>query len=138
MIKIVNLKLVILLEYRNIKIFLEKITLQIGVKKLLWLKKIQKHCVMAMLLVILMEKNFWTVLRKRIAKNELKSSMALKCRSSSNKNMERKHLCCHDKNYCFFCKSNIPRTNLIVGSKNISQFQAKLTVFWNLSTKYKS
>ena len=40
---------------------------------------------MDMLLVILMEKKFWTVLRKRIAKNELKSSMALKYRSSSNK-----------------------------------------------------
>ena len=34
MIKIRNLKLVIMLEYQNIKIFLRKVTLQIGLKKL--------------------------------------------------------------------------------------------------------
>ena len=38
MIKILNLKLVILLEYQNIKTFLQNITLQIGLKKFLWLK----------------------------------------------------------------------------------------------------
>ena len=38
MIKILNLKLVILLEYQNIKIFFQKFTLQIGLKKILWLK----------------------------------------------------------------------------------------------------
>ena len=32
-IKILNLKLMILLEYQNIKIFLKKVTLQIGLKK---------------------------------------------------------------------------------------------------------
>ena len=36
--KILNLKLVILLEYQNIKIFLQKVALQIGLKKFLWLK----------------------------------------------------------------------------------------------------
>ena len=35
MIKNLNLKLVILLEYQNIKIFLKKVTLQIGLKKIL-------------------------------------------------------------------------------------------------------
>ena len=34
-IKSLNLKLVILLEYQNIKIFLQKVTLQIGLKKFL-------------------------------------------------------------------------------------------------------
>ena len=33
------LKLVILLEYQNIKIFLKMVTLQISLKKILWLKK---------------------------------------------------------------------------------------------------
>ena len=33
--KVLNFKLVILLEYQNIKIFLQKVTLQIGLKKLL-------------------------------------------------------------------------------------------------------
>ena len=32
-IKILNLKLVILLEYQNLKIFLQKLTLQIGLRK---------------------------------------------------------------------------------------------------------
>ena len=35
LIKILNLKLVILLEYQNKKIFLQKVTLQIGLKKFL-------------------------------------------------------------------------------------------------------
>ena len=34
-IKILNLKLVVLLEYQNIEIFLQKVTLQIGLKKFL-------------------------------------------------------------------------------------------------------
>ena len=38
-IKILNLKLVILLEYQNIKIFLQKVTLQIGLKTFLWLNQ---------------------------------------------------------------------------------------------------
>ena len=33
--------MVILLEYQNIKIFLQKITLQIGPKKFLWYKKLK-------------------------------------------------------------------------------------------------
>ena len=44
MIKILNLKRVILLEYQNIKIVLQKVTLQIGQKKLLWLKKLKILC----------------------------------------------------------------------------------------------
>ena len=35
------------------------------------------------------------------------------------KNIDKKHLCHHDKNYCYFCKSNIPVINLIAGSRNI-------------------
>ena len=34
--KILNVKLMILSEYQNIKIFSEKVTLKIGLKKLLW------------------------------------------------------------------------------------------------------
>ena len=44
MIKISNLKLVILLEYHNIKMFLQKVVLQIGLKKCLWLKKLKILC----------------------------------------------------------------------------------------------
>ena len=44
MIKILNLKLVILLEYQNIKTFLQKVTFQIGLKNFLWLKKLKILC----------------------------------------------------------------------------------------------
>ena len=40
-IKILNLKLVILLEYQNIKTYLQKAMFQIGLKKLLSLKKLK-------------------------------------------------------------------------------------------------
>ena len=36
-----------------------------------------------------------------------------------DKNIKKKHLCHHEKNYCYFCKLNIPVINLIVGSENI-------------------
>ena len=39
--KILNLKLVISLEYQNIKIFLQNVTLQISLKKFLWLNKLK-------------------------------------------------------------------------------------------------
>ena len=35
------------------------------------------------------------------------------------KNIKKKHLCRHDKNYYYFWKSNIPVTNLIVDSRNM-------------------
>ena len=38
LINILNLKLVILLEYQNIKTFLQKAMIQIGLRKFLWLK----------------------------------------------------------------------------------------------------
>ena len=41
MIKILNLKLVIILQYQNTKTFLLKDILQIGLKKFLWLKKLK-------------------------------------------------------------------------------------------------
>ena len=71
-IKILNLKLVILLEYQNIKMFLKNVPLQIGLKKFLWLKKLKIVCRGYMLLSILWRKNCWNVLRKRISKNKSK------------------------------------------------------------------
>ena len=44
MTKIVNLKLMIFLEYQNIKTFLQKAMFQIGLKKFLRLKKLQTLC----------------------------------------------------------------------------------------------
>ena len=54
--KILNLKLVILLEYQNIKTFLKNAMFQIGLKKLLQLKKLKTLHDGHMLLVILKAK----------------------------------------------------------------------------------
>ena len=53
MIKILNLKLVILIEYKNIKTFLQKAIFQIGLKKFLLLQKLKILFCGHMLLVIL-------------------------------------------------------------------------------------
>ena len=72
--RILNLKLVILLEYKNIKTFLQKSMFQIGLKKILWLKKLKTLCCGHMLLLILkarksLKKN---CKQKIITKNKLK------------------------------------------------------------------
>ena len=52
MIKVLNPKLVIMLEYQNKKTFLLKDILQIGLKKFLWLKKLKIQFHGHMLLMI--------------------------------------------------------------------------------------
>ena len=56
MMKLLNLKLVILLEYQNIKTFLQKAMFQIDLKKFLLLQKLKILCHGHMLLVILKAK----------------------------------------------------------------------------------
>ena len=68
--KILNLKLVLLLEYQNIKTFLQKVTLQIGLRKSLWLKKLKILCSGLMLLFILMEKELLELLEKKLLKSQ--------------------------------------------------------------------
>ena len=46
-------------------------------------------------------------------------STALRCGSFSEKNVKKKHLCHHDKNYYYFWKSNIPVINLTEDSRNM-------------------
>ena len=77
-IKILNLKLVILLEYQNIKIFLRKILLIIGLKKFLSLQKLKILCCGHMLLVILkakelLERFFLKKKKKELQKTNQKS-----------------------------------------------------------------
>ena len=55
-------------------------------------------------------------------------STTLRCVSFSEKNIENKHLCYHDKNYCYFCKSNIPVNNLIVGSRNMIKLSKNMSL----------
>ena len=73
-IKILNLKLVILLEYQNIKIFLRKILLIIGLKKFLSLQKLKILCCGHMLLVILKAKELLERFKKKKKKKELQKT----------------------------------------------------------------
>ena len=42
----------------------------------------------------------------------------IKMRVLFDKNIEKNHLCHHDKNYYYFCKLDIPAINCILGSIN--------------------
>ena len=68
MIKILNLKLVIMLQHQNTKKFLLKDILQIGLKKFLWLKKLKILLHEHMLLMISMMK----ILLERFMKKKYK------------------------------------------------------------------
>ena len=72
MIKIRNLKLVIILEYQNIKMFLQKITLQIGQKKFLSLKKLRIVCHVHTLLMMLTVNKLLEHFMKTSCKNQIK------------------------------------------------------------------
>ena len=61
-----------MLEYQNIKTFLQKAMFQIGLKKLLLLQKLKALCRGHILLVILQSKKLLKPLKKKIAKNESK------------------------------------------------------------------
>ena len=77
-IKNLKLKLVILLEYQNINIFLQKITLQIALKKLLWLKKLKTLSHGHMLLMILIKKKLLENSTKKNCKIQFKKSLEMK------------------------------------------------------------
>ena len=77
-IKILNLKLVILLEYQSLKTFLQKVALQIGLKKFLWLKKLKILCRGHMLLMILTEKKLLDCFTKTNCKKQNKMNLVLK------------------------------------------------------------
>ena len=55
------------------------------------------------------------------------NSTGLRCRFFSKKNIRKKHLCRHNKNYYYFCKSNIPLINLIVGSRNMIKISKNIS-----------
>ena len=78
MIKIRTLKLVIMLEYQNIKMFLQRVTLYIGLKKFFWLKKLKTLFRGYMLLVILNEKKLLERFTKMNRKRHTKKKLELK------------------------------------------------------------
>ena len=56
------------------------------------------------------------------------NSMAFRCGSFSEKNIEKNHLCRHDKNYYYYWKSNIPVINLIVDSRNMIKVSKNMSL----------
>ena len=57
--------------------------------------------------------------RVNTQRQDLSNLNGIKVRDFSEKNIEKKHLRSHDKNYHCFYKSNISVTNLIEGSRNM-------------------
>ena len=78
MIKILDLKLLILSKYQQIKIFLQKAVFQIDLKKFLRLKKLRALCRGHLLLVILTEKKLLAHFAKKNCKKRIKKSLELK------------------------------------------------------------
>ena len=70
-IKVLNLKLVVLLEYKILKRILQKVALQIDWKKFLWLKKLKILCRGYMLLMILMEKKLLELFTDRYPREKV-------------------------------------------------------------------
>ena len=67
-----------MLGYKNIKIFLQKVTSDIGLKNFLWLKKLKILCRGYMLLVILTEKKLLQFFTKKNSKKQIKKSLEFK------------------------------------------------------------
>ena len=55
--------------------------------------------------------SFGTQKESTVRKSSIISQLlnCIKVRVSFGKNIEKKHLCCHDQNYYYFWKSNIPK-----------------------------
>ena len=78
MINIRILKLFIMLEDQKIKMFLQMFTLQIGLNKFLWLKKLKILCCRHLLSLILMAKRLLEHFRKRNCKKQIKQNLEMK------------------------------------------------------------
>ena len=76
--KILNLELVILLKYQNIKIFMQKTMVQIGLKKILVLQKLKILLRGEMLLVTLKVNKLLQHFTKENCKKRIKKGLELK------------------------------------------------------------
>ena len=68
-----------------------------------------------------------TVTNPNGAKRNKNVLNGIKARVFFEKNIEKKHLCCHDKNYYYFWKSNIRVINLIAGSRNMIEVSKNMS-----------
>ena len=67
-----------MLEYENIKMILQKVTLQIDLEKFLRLKKLKSLFLGHMLIIILMEKKNFERFMKNNCKRQIKKNLELK------------------------------------------------------------
>ena len=77
-IKTQTLELVTLLEYQNVKTFLQKVMFQIGLKRFLWLKKLKTLFLGHVLLVTLKEKKLLEHFMKTSYNKQIKKMLELK------------------------------------------------------------
>ena len=75
MVKILNLKVVIMFEYQNTKIVLPKDILQIGLKKFLWLKELKMLVDGHILLMISMVKKLLKHFMKKNYKKQINNNL---------------------------------------------------------------
>ena len=73
-----NLKLVRMLEYQKMNKFLQKVTFQVSLKKLVQIKKLKALCRGHMLLVILTERKLMERFTKKNCKKQIKKCFELK------------------------------------------------------------
>ena len=67
-----------MLEDQKIRMFLQKVTLQIGLNKFLWVKKLQILCCGHLLSLILMEKRLLEHFREKNCKKQIKQNLEMK------------------------------------------------------------
>ena len=58
----------------------------------------------------------------------MKNLNSIKVRVFFGKSIEKKHLGRHDKNYYYFCKSNIHVIDLISGSRNMIKVSKSMSL----------
>ena len=129
MIKILNLKLVILQEYQNTKTFLLKHILEIGLKKFLWLKKLNILCYGHMLLMIIMVKKLLELFMKKTWKKQVNKNKKTRIENVIKKNENKLYVKWRDYDNSF--NSGIDIKDIVKWIyKNESIFSKTIWTFW--------
>ena len=95
--KTLNSKLVILLEYQNMKIFLQKVTFQIGLKKFSWLRKLKILCCEHVITDLNGEEIFVTFYENKLQKKRKKNQKEFRIEKVIKRKSDK--LCVKRKRY---------------------------------------